>query len=164
MTGPIRVFIIEDDANMMQLLGDFIHAKFPDFIITKFTSGEEALRELSLNPQVIILDHYLNRENTVLLDGLAVLSKIRAQNKSCRIIFFSAQENPDVAANAIKMGAYDYIVKDEKAFAKIEALLGHYKKHLSLDNKAIVKKLYVVLFIGILLALLIYTIGRIMNN
>lgn len=164
MHHPIIVFIIEDDESMMQLLGDFIHSKFPDFIIKKYLTGEKAVADMHLHPQVVILDHYLKGNNAEAMEGLDVLSKIRARNKSCRVVFFSAQENPDVSARAMKMGAYDYIVKDEKAFERVEEILSHFKKHLAIDNKAIAKKLYVVLLIVILLILLFYTIGKMVNS
>ena len=137
---------------MMAMLADFVKNNFPEFSVRTFTTGETALAAMDEHPHVVILDYFLNSKEPDASNGLAILSKMRMHNKSTRVILFSSQEDPAVAANAIKMGAYDYVVKNEEAFVKLENILSHFKKHLLIDSDTINKKLVVILG-GVLLAI-----------
>jgi DNA-binding NtrC family response regulator len=159
MSDSLLVFIVEDDEQMMVMLADFVRHKFPEFTIKTFTTGETALAAMDEHPHVVILDYFLNSKEPDASNGIAILSKIRIHNKSTRVILFSSQEDPAVAANAIKMGAYDYIVKNREAFGKLENILSHFKKHLHIDSDTINKKLMVILGSVMLIIAAIYLIN-----
>lgn len=137
------------------MLLDYIKSKFPNFKIYNFKDGEEALQQLSLKPQIIILDYYLNAKNSEAENGLDILKKVRKKDASIRIIMLSSQENPEVAANVIKYGAYEYIVKSESAPYRLENILKHLSEHLILDHKVIMHKLVMVLGTTAIIAFLI---------
>ncbi len=156
MTGDFLIFIVEDDNHLRQMIADYFAHKFPDVTVTAFASGEEALPHMNEHPHVVFLDYYLNAHNAEALDGLSILSKIREKNKSIRVVLFSGQEDPVVAAAAMKMGAYDYIVKHPDSFDKVGDIVTHLKKHFVVDAPAFNKKLFIIVMIGVVLLGLLF--------
>jgi DNA-binding NtrC family response regulator len=47
------------------------------------------------------------------LNGIEVLKKIKRFNPNTIIVFISGQEDIDIAVNALKYGAFDYIMKSQ---------------------------------------------------
>jgi len=112
-----KIFIVEDEPFFANLINYDLEANYYDGIKLFFT-GEEALENLELNPRVVILDHRLPG-----ISGLDVLKKIKAFNPDIHVIFLSGQTGADVAISAFKLGAHDFIVKNETAFEEVRALL-----------------------------------------
>jgi two-component system OmpR family response regulator len=151
------VFIIEDDVIFLEMIYDFIKSKFPFLKLHKFTNGEDALNQMDLAPQIIILDYFLDSKDKGAQNGLDILMQIRKVDASIRVVMLSSQEKPEIAANIIKYGAYDYIVKNETALNRIEIIFNHLTGHLILDQKVIMSKFIMVLVgaavVGLLIAL-----------
>lgn len=152
-----HIFIIEDDKHLQKMLLDYLNQDFPDIEIGLYISGEDALIDMHLNPHLIILDYYLNQYDKDAMDGLTALSHIRQVNKTTRVVMFTGQENPEIAATAMKMGAYDYIVKSPESFSKLGEIIKHLKGHLVVNTPAFNRKLLIIVIIGILmLSLLLF--------
>lgn len=108
MAAMFRIFIIEDDVWYSELL-QYQLGLNPDYEIFRFTTGKEALDALHLNPNLVTLDFSLPD-----YDGETMLKKIKEVNKHIEIIIISGQEDVGTAVNLLKLGAYDYIIKDEE--------------------------------------------------
>ena len=113
----VKIFIVEDEPFFANLINYDLEANYYDGIKV-FFNGEEAVENLSLNPRVVILYHRLPG-----MSGIDVLKKIKAYNPDIHVIFLSGQTGADVAISAFKMGAHDFIVKNETAFDEVRALL-----------------------------------------
>lgn len=153
--NPAVLFVIEDDKIFLEMISDYVSAKFPYLKIHRFENGEEALQQLQLDPKIIILDYHLNSKKRDAQNGLEILRIIRKHDPAMRVLMLSSQDDPEVAANVMKYGAYDYIVKNESAPYRLENILKHLTAHLILDQKLIMNKLIVVLIAAMVLALLI---------
>jgi DNA-binding response OmpR family regulator len=127
---PVKIFIVEDEPFFANLINYDLEANYYDGIKV-FFNGEEAVENLSLNPRVVILDHALPG-----MSGLDVLKKIKAYDSNIHVIFLSGQTGADVAISAFKMGAHDFIVKNETAFDEVRSLL---KKIFSDDDDTAIK-------------------------
>jgi len=92
-----------------------------------FQSGVECLDNLHLNPQVVLLDHQMSQVN-----GFEVLKKIKRSNPDTAVIMVSGQEDMATALNALKYGAFDYIIKDNTETSRIENALDRLAKLRSL--------------------------------
>lgn len=116
----VRIAIVEDDP-MFRHAVEYFLKKNPENRVFAFASGEECLEHYhSLDPEILILDYRLNESfETERMNGLDILRKIKAQKPETEIIFLSGQDSFDVATTAIKDGASEYIVKDDKALAKM---------------------------------------------
>jgi two-component system response regulator AtoC len=103
----MRIFIVEDDPFYAELLAYHL-SQNPEDEVHQYGTGRECLNHLYLNPSVICLDYSLPD-----LSGEEVLKKIKVTNPEMRVIIISGQEDIQTAISLLKMGATDYIVKDD---------------------------------------------------
>ena len=151
MNRKFLVFVVEDDRHLQKMIVDFLTDRFPDIEVKLYKTGEDALIDLNLQPHLIVLDYFLSLYEKDAMDGLMVLSHIRQANKSIRVVMFTGQEDPDVAAASIKMGAYDYIVKTPESFEKLADIIVRLKHQLSHETPAFNFRLLIVVLIGLLM-------------
>lgn len=107
------IFIVDDDPIFHRLIKSILNINNFTNILSCFT-GEDCIERLSEQPNYIFLDYNLDG-----LNGLDVLEKIKSQCPNTHVIMISAQEKIDVAVNALKLGATDYIIKDNTVFSKL---------------------------------------------
>ena len=121
-----KIFVVEDETMFASLLRDYLqtHTGHEVFL---FTTGEACLNELDKNPDIIILDYFLNSDNPEAADGLQILRKIRSRGNRAHIIMLSAQSEFGVAMQSRMEGAQQYVIKDDQAFERITGLIGEYK-------------------------------------
>ena len=124
-----KIFIVEDEPFFANLIYYDLEANYYDGIKV-FFNGEEAIDNLSLNPRVVILDHQLPG-----MSGIEVLQKIKSYDPNIHVIFLSGT-GPEVAISAFKMGAHDFIIKNENAFDEVRVLL---KKIFNEENELDIK-------------------------
>jgi DNA-binding NtrC family response regulator len=118
----IKLFLVDDDALFLKSLEiDFLqHA---DFSIETFATGELCLANLSQAPDVIILDYLLDSIEKNAMNGIETLDKIKALNPDIPVVILSAQDKIDVAINCMHHGAFDYVVKSETAFIRLQKII-----------------------------------------
>ena len=116
------IFIVDDDMMLTEALSDYL-SRNADHRISVFHTGEECIKKLSENPEVIVLDYYLNTVEKNAASGLEILSVIRKHCPSAHVIMLSSQESYNNAMQTLKKGAEDYVIKDEIAFEKIAKLI-----------------------------------------
>lgn len=116
----VRIAIVEDDPMFRHAIEYFLK-KNPENRVFSFSSGEECFAHYhSLDPEIFILDYKLNEAfGKDRMNGLDVLRKVKSVKPETEIIFLSGQESFEVATAAIKDGASEYIVKDDKALPKM---------------------------------------------
>jgi len=154
----IKITLIDDDPNMSEMLRDFFQDKYPSSELTSFTSGESALNEMLQAPDLIVLDYHLDSTDPSAMNGIQVLKKIKDRFAEVPVIFLSGQEKAEVAANTMKYGAYDYVVKNENAFHRLALLtnniLGHYSLKKNLGTQRFFNILLGIIVIALLLGLI----------
>jgi DNA-binding NtrC family response regulator len=118
----IKLFLVDDDVVFLKSLEiDFLqHA---DFSIETFATGELCLARLSENPDVIILDYLLDGIDKNAMNGIDTLDKINAVNPEIPVVMLSAQDKIDVAVNCMHHKAFDYVVKSETAFMRLQKII-----------------------------------------
>lgn len=105
---PVKIFVVEDDPAYTKFL-KYVLGLNPDYEVEFFTTGKECINNLHKNPAVITLDYSLPD-----LPGEKVLGQIKAHDPNINVIIISAQEKIGTAVELLKLGAYDYIAKDEE--------------------------------------------------
>jgi DNA-binding NtrC family response regulator len=103
----LKIFIIEDDPFFGELLKHHLSLN-PDHDLHVFKTGNACLTNLSLKPDIICIDFGLPD-----MKGDELLQRIQEVNKSIPVIVISGQEDIAVAVNFFKIGAKDYIIKDD---------------------------------------------------
>ncbi|MEI7594623.1 MAG: response regulator [Bacteroidota bacterium] len=115
----IKLFLVDDDAMFLKSL-EIDFSSLTGFEIKTFPSGELCLENLSSNPDVIILDYHLDGINKGVMNGLETLDKIKAIHPEIPVIMLSSQDKIEVAINCMHHKAFDYIVKSETAFMRLQ--------------------------------------------
>lgn len=116
----IKIFVIDDDVSYLYALGFYL-TRYTNYKIFCYRTGEEGLKYINkLHPEIVILDYYLNKKYPDAMDGLHILKQIKKINTKTKIIMISAQESLTVALDALKTGAYTYILKDEQALYSLK--------------------------------------------
>jgi len=152
------IFIVEDDAAFNKLISTYIKSK-GEYEVYSYLSGEDCLEKIHKKPDLILMDYDLPFR-----DGIEVMGVIKKKYPEITFIFLSGQTNVKVAVEAVKEGAFDYIVKDnhakENALNKIDQALK--MKHLIKDQRYY--KMIIRLLAGIIIiswiALFLYFLLR----
>lgn len=118
----IRLFLVDDDAVFLKSL-EIEFLQHADFIIETFETGELCIENLSHNPDVIILDYHLDGIDKNAMNGIEALDKIKAINPDIPVVMLSSQDKIDVAVNCIHHRAFDYVVKSETAFMRLQKII-----------------------------------------
>lgn len=119
------LFIVEDNLVYAKTLEAFLKSNFPDANEIKiFPVGETCLMELHKNPDVIIMDYFLNSKYYDAENGLEIIKQIRAQQPNVKIIVLSAQQEIEATVTIVKDYNCNYVKKDDTAFAKVKEIIG----------------------------------------
>ncbi|MES1216176.1 MAG: response regulator [Bacteroidota bacterium] len=128
--SKIKLFLVDDDAMFLKSLQiEFLH--HTDFTVETFATGELCLENLSNNPDVIILDYHLNGIDKNAMNGIETLDKIKAANPEIPVVMLSSQDKIDVAISCMHHKAFDYVVKSETSFIRLQKNITaffHYEK------------------------------------
>lgn len=117
----VRIAIVEDDPMFRHALEHYLR-KVPGNRVYSFDSGEECFRHYDqLDPEILILDYRLDEETAFRtgMNGLDILREVKSSRPDTEVIFVSGQENTDVATAAIRGGASEYILKNERTMPKM---------------------------------------------
>jgi two-component system OmpR family response regulator len=128
--SEVRIFLVDDDALFLKSL-EVEFKRSTAFIIETFGTGERCIEALSRNPDVIILDYHLNGIDKNAMNGIDTLDKIKECNPDISVLMLSSQDKIDVAINCMHHKAFDYVIKSETAFTRLQKIITtifHYKK------------------------------------
>jgi len=131
-----QLLIIDDDAQMRSTLSDILQEQ--GYNVRDYGNGKQALDWLRKNPfDVVILD--IKLPDT---DGMELVEQIRLINPESAVIMMTGYASVETAIEAMKEGAYAYIVKPfniDELNAVIKKALREIR--LSLQNKQLIDKL-----------------------
>jgi DNA-binding NtrC family response regulator len=98
------IYIVDDDPPLREGLALSLGGKYE---VRTFPSGEEAIAGLTTNPpDLMLLDIGLPKK-----DGMDVLREARALCPDVVVIMITAYADVSMTVSAMRLGAYDYIVK-----------------------------------------------------
>ena len=111
------VFVVDDDCFTCSLFQKHLeNLGFEN--VRPFHSGVECLDNLHLDPALVLLDHDMAQ-----ITGFEVLKKIKRYDPNTAVIMVSGQEDMATALDALKYGAFDYIIKGNGEVQRIEESL-----------------------------------------
>lgn len=106
MPAKKQLLFIEDEGYVIARV-DEILAGFPQFEVTRTDSAEQARLLLDGAPfDVVISDIYLRGAS-----GLELSFKALQKNKDACVILIAGLDNADMAAKAVREGAFDFVIK-----------------------------------------------------
>src|SRR5665647_2922742 len=118
----IKLFLVDDDAVFLKSL-EIEFLQHANFSIEAYATGELCVADLSHNPDVIILDYQLDGIDKTAMNGIETLDKIKAINFDIPVVMLSSQDKIEVAINCMHHKAFDYVVKSETAFMRLQKII-----------------------------------------
>lgn len=124
-----RIFVVDDDRHYARMIS-YRLAKNPDYQVKTFTSGEEVVRHLGEQPDLILLDIMMPG-----IDGIETLRQVRELRPQTPVVMVSAQGVIDTAVEAMKLGAYDYITKGQDDLVKLETVVKNVLEKVAMERE-----------------------------
>src|SRR5258708_8683856 len=127
-----RVLVVDDEENIRLVLRTLL--KKHGYEVEIADGGEAALKALdSFDPDVILTDVRMPKYS-----GLDLLATLKAKQHPATVIVMSAYGNVDLAIEAMKAGAYDYVSKPFKPDEVVLALRkAEERETLRRENRAL---------------------------
>lgn len=134
-----RIAVLDDDRDVLLSLDLLLKKKFSQ--VDLFSKPSNFLEQQSINPyDLIIMDMNYSPGRTDGKEGIQLLKKLQAIREESSILLLTAYSNINIAIEAIKIGANDFLVKpwqNEKLLLNIETLLAQkdLEKELSIQQR-----------------------------
>ncbi|MFZ4724058.1 MAG: response regulator [Paludibacter sp.] len=130
----IKLFLVDDDVVFLRLL-EIEFLQHADFIVETYPTGEKCIENLSHNPDVIILDYRLDGIDANAMNGIETLDKIKSFNPDIPIVMLSSQDKIEVAIDCMHHRAFDYVVKSETAFVRLQKIITTIFKYKKMEKE-----------------------------
>jgi len=120
--STLRVLVVDDYEPFRRFVCSTLKGKLNLQVVCEASDGSEAVRRAQeLKPDLILLDIGLPT-----LNGLQAAREIRELAPESKIIFVSHESGPDFVQEALKLGAWGYVVKSRggtDVLAAVQAVL-----------------------------------------
>jgi two-component system response regulator PilR (NtrC family) len=124
MSKRAKILIVDDEPSMRQLLEIFLKKEGFETVTT--SCAEEALDRLKTAEFDLIISDVKMAE----MSGIDLLRELRANNYSGQFILLTAFATAETAIQALKMGAFDYILKTDTLIEELKLVV-----HSALENR-----------------------------
>lgn len=116
----ICIAVVDDDMMYRQAI-EVSLKNVPGSRVLGFESGEQCFKHYHrIRPDILVLDYSLCSEaDNGAMNGIEILKKVRQVNNRTTVIFLTGAGNTDVAVNAIRAGATDFITKDKNGLPRL---------------------------------------------
>ena len=147
----VEILVVDDDKSLNMMICKFLEKQgFQN--VHAFYTGEDLISSIEkFKAPIVIQDFELPGIN-----GVEVLQKVKSLNPKAEFIFLSGQSSIDVAVDAIKYGAFDYIIKDSFAKENVTTKIRNLQKIKTLLSERSSFKLILLFFLVLLFVSWIY--------
>ena len=118
--SPVRAVVVDDEDSLTDLLS--MALRYEGWDVRLASDGQRALSVIrDFRPDVVVLDIMLPD-----IDGLTVLSRLRADGIQVPILFLTAKDSVDDRVAGLTVGGDDYVTKPfslEELVARLRALI-----------------------------------------
>jgi len=132
--NKINIFLVDDDALFLKSL-EIEFMQHDGFNIETYATGELCIENLSLTPDIIILDYHLDGIEINAMNGMETLDKIKESNPDIPVIMLSSQDKIEVAINCMHHKAFDYVVKSETAFVRLQQIISKFFEYKKMEKE-----------------------------
>jgi two-component system nitrate/nitrite response regulator NarL len=127
---PVRVVVADDHPAMRRALARLVREHDALELVGEAGDGEQALEMLAaLIPDVALLDVRMPG-----VDGLTIVSRLRATASPVRVLLISGNDESEVAHEAIAQGAAGFLSKDAEESEIADALIAVANGHSVLSS------------------------------
>lgn len=121
------IFFVDDDKMILNLLEYTVKTRF-DYHVKTFNYGENCLENMTMNPDLIVLDYIFLSDGNEKMSGMDVLTEIRKKYKKLPVIILSGNEDDGLEMEFLNKGASKFLCKNNYF---IDALVETINTHLS---------------------------------
>jgi len=122
------VLLVDDEAAFLKVMSSELRERGYD--VTSAGSAEEALRLIpGISCDVIVADLHMNG-----IGGIGLLEAMREESRPLQVIVLTGQGTVETAVQAMKAGAYDYLLKPVD-IARLAALIDKAAEKASLERE-----------------------------
>lgn len=116
----LKILVVDDEASLTDLLK--MALKYEGWEVETASNGKEALEKVdSFQPDAMVLDVMMPD-----LDGMQVLTMMRANNNDTPVLFLTAKDSVEDRIKGLTAGGDDYVTKPfslEEVVARLRALI-----------------------------------------
>jgi two-component system OmpR family response regulator len=134
--AQIKLFLVDDDAVFLKSL-EIEFLQHANFSIETFSSGEAVISSIASMPDIIILDYQLDGIDKNAMNGIDTLDKIKVINPNIPVVMLSAQDKIEVAVNCMHHKAFDYVVKSETAFVRLQKIITSIFRYQKMEKELV---------------------------
>ncbi len=126
MKSPLSVLIVDDETAFSNLLSMDLQSD-GRYVVTTADSGEEGINCMRRETfDVILLDYHIGT-----MTGLQVLQWMNEEKVDTPVVMLTAAGTEEIAVNAMKLGAYDYVRKERLELTHLPILInGIFERYL----------------------------------
>ncbi len=128
---PEKILVVDDEEAIREVISTLLEAQ--GYRCTVVENGRLALEKFRADSHDLVLSDIVMPE----MDGLKLLERVRAHDKDVPVIMVTAMHDISIALQAIRSGAYDYILKPfekDQLYLSVRRALEH--RRLVLENRS----------------------------
>ena len=129
-----KILLADDDRQLRETLQEFLTGR--GYAVTAAADGHEAMAAMQEQEfAVALLDLMLPGYS-----GLEILFLLKAHSPDTEVILFTGHAGLESAVQALRLGAYDYLLKADLRLAEIQAVVARAleRRFLALENRELV--------------------------
>ena len=121
-----RILVVDDEDAIREVVATLLEAKGYECVTA--TNGQEALAQFHAQPPDLVLSDVVMPE----MDGMELLGRVRAKDHDVPMVMVTAMHDISIALEAIRRGAYDYILKPFERYQLYHAV------HRALEHRRLI--------------------------
>jgi polysaccharide export outer membrane protein len=113
----LNIFVVDDNPVVRRTYQQYLTRLGCDRI-SAFENAQTCIDALKEGPDLVLIDYYMDT-----LNGLEAMKRIKRMLPSVFVVMISGQTDLQVAVNAMKYGAFDYIIKGDTEGEQMAAVI-----------------------------------------
>jgi DNA-binding NarL/FixJ family response regulator len=118
MTRRARILLADDHALLTEALARLLEPRF-EIVGTAADGHALVSKAKELKPDVVLIDIAMP-----MLDGIEAGRLLREELPACKLIFLTMAQDPELAAEVIRIGASAYVLKTSAGWELVQAIEG----------------------------------------
>lgn len=126
-----KILVCDDEEAIREVVSTLLEAQ--GYRCTVVPDGSQAIQQIQSDSHDLVLSDIVMPE----MDGMRLLRQLRDRDKDIPVIMVTAMHDISIALEAIRAGAYDYILKPfekDQLYHSVRRALEH--RHLVLENRS----------------------------
>ncbi|MFM7024130.1 MAG: response regulator [Flavobacteriales bacterium] len=115
---PLRVLVMDDDEMCVKMVKHQLEISFRGLLEVEMCNNYEEFMNYGKVADIAVID-YFYEDQLSQHDGLSILAKLKSANPATTVYMMTGHKQINIAIQAIKTGAADYIIKGEAGMQRL---------------------------------------------